>query len=358
VTAVSHYIFGNYSGDADFTQSVTPTLVLNRGLSGTLYVDLDDSGTLDAGDPGLAGRQLFLDLKKDGKFDPGDPLTVTDASGNFSFAGFAPGTASVIEVPNQGDSNHYSVKQEKLDANGNVDIGVMVISPIAPIMSIPTSVAPGSVSAEDSGSAYIRSLYETILGRAGSASEVAAWAGSLGAGMTRPQIAEAFVNSFEHRSDEVDTYYQEFLHRAADAGSIVWTDELMAGVSEANVVQGILDSPEYQSAHLTPYLFVSDLYIDVLGRQGSASEIAAWQSALASGMSRQALVASIVGSTEAVDQVVESDYAAYLHRQPDANDLSTWTSIIDAPGGSASDVTVDILASDEFYQDAQKGTQS
>ena len=118
------------------------------------------------------------------------------------------------------------------------------------------------------------------------------------------------------------TYYQEFLHRAARPG-LGRLGQRAAGRASPRRrwPRAILDSPEYQSAHQDPALFVHDLYLDVLGRQGESAGVAGWKAALASGVSRQAVVADFVESNEAIDQIVDSFYAAFLHRQPEPGQL-------------------------------------
>src|SRR5262249_43487707 len=69
-----------------------------NSISGFKFNDLNDTGVEDPGEPGLAGGSIFLDLDGNGVLDPGEPSTVTDANGNFTFTGLAPGTYLVREV--------------------------------------------------------------------------------------------------------------------------------------------------------------------------------------------------------------------------------------------------------------------
>ena len=172
------------------------------------------TASLDAGEPGLAGRVVFLDLNHDGTLDPGDPTATTDANGNFTLTGAATGAVAVVEATGQDSSDRYVVDQTATNADGTVSIGVVPISPVAPVPVVPNpfSASPST----DANTAYVQSLYKAVLGRTGADSEVAAWLVKLDGGMTRQQVAVGFVNSPEHRQDEVDAYYEEFLHRAPD----------------------------------------------------------------------------------------------------------------------------------------------
>ena len=171
--------------------------------------------------------------------------------------------------------------------------------------------------------------------------------------MTRHKVAVSFVNSLEDTAKtRSGVITRSSSIRRPDAKSVVWVNKLRSGVSEEKVAEDILDSPMYQSAHRDSNLFIHDLYIDVLGRQGGSAEVARWQRALSSGIGRQAIVASFVESAEAVDQVVDSFYTAYLHRQPDQATSKILVNMLESPHGSASEVASRILSGHEFQEDA------
>ncbi|MEM7807004.1 MAG: SdrD B-like domain-containing protein [Planctomycetota bacterium] len=72
-------------------------------ISGTRYHDLDQDGTRDSGEPGLAGRRVFIDLDADGIYDDGEVSVTTDVSGFYQFDGLALGIYRVVaEAPADG----------------------------------------------------------------------------------------------------------------------------------------------------------------------------------------------------------------------------------------------------------------
>jgi hypothetical protein len=182
---------------------------------------------------------------------------------------------------------------------------------------------------------------------------MAGWAAKMNAGMSASTVATSFLNSTEHRQDEVQNYYEQFLHRAPDSSSSSFCAALQSGVSEEQVAEEILDSAEYQSEHHNATLFIQDLYQDVLGRVASASDVSGWIANMSSGTTRNQVVAAFVQSTEAVDQVVDSFYTAYLHRQPETGGSNIFVTMLESPTGSATTAALGILTSAEFINDAE-----
>jgi hypothetical protein len=329
----------------------TESFAITLAVTGKVYLDQNANGVLDSGEPGLAGRVVFLDLNNDGTLDQGDPTATTDTNGDFTLDVLDTSSlgSPVVEATSQDSSDRYVVDQTST-SDGIVDIGVVPYSPIEPVPVVPNPfTANPDPNAND---AFVESLYRAVLGRAGAEAEADTWLVRMQSGMTRSEVAEGFINSPEDRQNEVNAYYEEFLHRVPDATAVSWVNDLEAGVSEQVVVEGILNSPEYQSEHQDPTEFVQDLYIDVLGRVGEGQGVTAWVSALDSGFTREQVVADFVQSNEAVDQLVDSYYTAFLHRQPEIGTSGSWFSLMESSDASAGEVAAGILSSLEFDQDA------
>ena len=343
------------------TQAVTATdsasgatgsatgIVVTAMIQGTIFLDTNASGTLDSTESGMAGRVVFLDLKGTGAFVAGDPLTTTNAQGHFSFPGYAAGSATVLENFSQDATDRLVASQTTTNADESLTIADVPLSPTYPL-----PVGFGPVAATSSGTAaasYVQSLYRDVLGRTGSDAEVAGWVANMAAGMTDAEVATMFVDSLEHRTDEVAAFYSEFLGRGVDVGASTWVDALMAGATEQEVAEAILGSAEFQADHAGTDATIQALYNDVLGREGSDAEVATFRSALSSGASMTQVIATFVGSDEANDRIVASLYTADLHR-PEDSGSSIWQSMLRA-NASASAVAIGILSSPEYEQDAQ-----
>ena len=333
--------------------SITGTLgeiTVQAKISGTVFLDKNVNGVQDADEPGLAGRVVYLDQSKAGRFVAGDPMVTTDADGRFAFDGVAAGSAVALQDGSQASSYRQSVSRTTTNADESLNIGLVPVSSIAQVPVQPDPFlghAAGSPSSQ-----YVQSLYRSVLGRTPSPDEVDGWLIKMSDGMTTSQVTQGFVNSLEHRTEQVASYYQSFLHRAPDPTSMTWVNLLTAGVSEQRIIGAFLASPEYQDAHRDSTLFVRDLYIDVLGREAEEWEVASWQSELDSGRSRDSVEAIFVGSAEASDQIVESFYRATLRRSREVGTSNIWTNYL-SQGVSAADVIIGILGSQEFMTKAK-----
>src|SRR5262249_6801402 len=69
-------------------------------ISGTVFTDLHQDGTLDPGDTGLGLWAVYLDANNNGQLDDGEVTTFTAADGSYSFLNLSPPTYTVrLVVP-------------------------------------------------------------------------------------------------------------------------------------------------------------------------------------------------------------------------------------------------------------------
>lgn len=71
-------------------------------LNGTKWEDTDGDEIRDSGEPPLEGVSIYLDLDDDGQLDAGEPTATTDSDGSYSFEGLVPGLWIVREVVPRG----------------------------------------------------------------------------------------------------------------------------------------------------------------------------------------------------------------------------------------------------------------
>jgi hypothetical protein len=220
--------------------------------------------------------------------------------------------------------------------------------------------SPATVTIESHAHSFIRRLYETILDREPGEAEVQGWLQALAAGFTRAEVVAGFLDSPEHFTLEVQAAYHDFLGRAADTGALAyWLPQLEHGASQRELFSVVLSSDEYfRHVGGTNDAYVKGLFHDVLGRSASAADLAAWDAALGSFLSRQQAADAFLGTEEfdrlLVDdphdlfQPVEGFYQHYLDRDADASGAAHFTAELQA-GVPYDAVRAAILTSDEFY---------
>ncbi|HWB13911.1 MAG TPA: SdrD B-like domain-containing protein [Pirellulales bacterium] len=64
-------------------------------ITGTLFVDLNQNGQLDSGEPVLGGQTVFLNIDGTGVPDASNPSTTSDSNGKYAFGTEPPGSYSV-----------------------------------------------------------------------------------------------------------------------------------------------------------------------------------------------------------------------------------------------------------------------
>ena len=73
--------------------------VSNRGqISGAKFNDINSNGKFDSGEFGLQDITLYLDLNQNGFLDEGEPPTITDVNGEYSFQDLPPDTYIIRET--------------------------------------------------------------------------------------------------------------------------------------------------------------------------------------------------------------------------------------------------------------------
>jgi len=75
----------------------------------------------------------------------------------------------------------------------------------------------------------------------------------------------------------VNSWYQRYLHRPADAGAAGWVQSLRTGHSPEEILSSILSSQEYyQDAGGSRAAYIQRLFTDLVGRPPAGPEITYW----------------------------------------------------------------------------------
>jgi peptidoglycan hydrolase-like amidase len=201
---------------------------------------------------------------------------------------------------------------------------------------------------------FVDALYLDFLGRPADPAGRDGWAGALATGsLSRQGVAMGLASTDEWLGHVVDGLYAQFLRRGPDpSGRAYWIAALRQGVPVANIAAGLLASDEYYSrfGSSTDDGWVASVYVDVLGRQASASERDGWVRAVRSAGRANTAVA-LYQSAESRSARVQNLYLALLGRPADPTGLSGWTDFLLHSGDIV--LASYLASSDEYYARAQ-----
>lgn len=255
----------------------------------------------------LPGRVVYLDLNDDDTLDAGDPSTVTAADGSYSLP--APGADSyfirIVTLPGEGPVTRFGgIFVGTVDAGHPNDVETLdivrgiAIQPIAPV------AAPFGGTNPDVATAEVVGLYRLLFDRAPDAPGGAAAVAYLKAGGSLQTLTYFLMQSDEYQTDVIRSYFEGFFGR-------VPIDEELTGwlrlireqkLTDEQVAFDFLSSDSFSTFHEDNASFITALYADVLGRVAVASDIAAWDAVLDTGVSRATMVSDLMHSTYAAQR--------------------------------------------------------
>jgi hypothetical protein len=97
-------------------------------------------------------------------------------------------------------------------------------------------------------SGFVTAIYQDLLGRSPSPSDLTTWVGFLGT-HTRGEMAQILLTSAEYQTDIIQAWYHRFLSRAASPGEVTAARGALngAGGTDEQVIAVVLGSVEYFS---------------------------------------------------------------------------------------------------------------
>lgn len=338
------------------TQSVTVTashttsgLLFGErpSITGTVYSDLNLSGTLNSSDPGIGGVTVYLDQNGTGS-PTGNPIQITAANGTFAFEGLAPGSYTVREVtPLSAKATSTSSPVTVVAGQiTKIDFGNYLNTPLAPLPALTGNSTPST----DANTSFINGVYFRLLGHDPDATGLSYWQQKLAAGASHQSVVQGVWNSAEHLGQIVDQFYQEFLGRSSDpAGKGFWVNLFSFGATDKLEIEGFLTSKEYTNLHASNAAFVDSLYQNIDARGADSQGAGFWQNALSTGQTRLQVAAAFVNGQEATTRLLDAFYADFLHRQPDSSSQQTFVGPLEQQTMTIPGVAAAILGSDEYF---------
>lgn len=196
---------------------------------------------------------------------------------------------------------------------------------------------------------WLDNLYQALLGRDFAPSEFNYYFNAQANGASRDAIVQGFLNSPERRAGIVDDWYDRYLGRSLDAGGRAYWLGVWAQTGAESVEAGILGSGEFLTrVGGTNQAWVDAMYMQVLGRTGSAGERQFWVDKLAT-TTRPILAQAFVSSDEHRLLNTAGWYRNYLGRSPETGGAQFWLGKLKS-GVKPESVQSSILVSMEFQK--------
>ncbi len=174
---------------------------------------------------------------------------------------------------------------------------------------------------------FLHNVYHDLLNRAPDLLGQTTFHAALKGGMDTGALGSAFLASGEYRHDLITGFFNSFLHRAPDTGDYA----AFADLAQWPLMEAILTSGEYRTAHPGADAYVQSLYHDVLGRPSDPSSLAFWISYYNSHSDVSGIADSLITSMEYRTDLVTGFYHHLLHRAPDAPGLAFFVNDFGTP---------------------------
>ncbi|CAN5301351.1 hypothetical protein BH10PLA2_BH10PLA2_31530 [soil metagenome] len=327
-------------------------------VQGTVYADLNGTGTADADEPGLGNRVVFADLNGNGLPNVGEPATTTAADGTYTL-NLQPSAANyslrlqtqVGEIPAEPVGGLYTLSVTAGSTFPNRSFGINALA-AGHVMGqvFRDSNASGSANAGEgplSGRAVFADLNGNGVLDSGEPSTATLADGTYNLTL-QPQVSPYSIRFAGGGGDLVSFPAAASYSITVIAGATTATRDF--GVVLTSVAVPLLLPPS------TPFVpqgdatadYVEALYRSILHRNGGPAEYAAWVNLLnANPAARPIAVQAFWNSAEHRGLQVDTFYAQILQRSPDASGRAFWVGVLEQ-GASEEAIAILFLESPEF----------
>lgn len=306
-------------------------------IDGTVFSDTNGNGQLDAGEPPLTGRRVFVDVDGSGTLDSNNPSTTTDANGNFSFTGIAPGRYTVREVVPSGGTLTTPVQTVSVAADQTAS-GVL-------FGERPSIV--GTVFIDANGNGHFDGGELPAVGR----TVFVDIDGSGAPDNNNPSTTTDANGNFSFTSLAPGTYT---VRDQVPSGISLTTPAPTVAVTVGQTVSGV-DLGETAPPLTANQKFVAQVFRDLLGRAAEPQALQYWANQIEGGQSRTATTLAIEMSQEYRNDLVQSLYEQYLHRPADPAGQAAGGAVL-LSGGTPEQLSLALVSSNEYFQNRASGS--
>jgi hypothetical protein len=164
-------------------------------------------------------------------------------------------------------------------------------------------------------------------------------------------VANFLTHSFEYYANFVTAAYQRYLGRSPAPSEVAgWVGVMQSGLSDEHLEAGFIGSPEYINNHGGPGAgWVTGMYVDLLGRQPTPTEVANWVRVLQNGMPAAAVAYVFAAGPEREAERITADYQKYLNRTPEAGIVAAWVNAFES-GMNNESVIAGFVGGQEYFQ--------
>jgi hypothetical protein len=204
---------------------------------------------------------------------------------------------------------------------------------------------------------WVNAVFQDELGHAADAVAQQYWVTQLqNSGFDFFNTALAILQTPEGVGQVVRQLYVNMLGHPVDpaAGLNPWFVALENGATDQQVIAGIVSSPEYfvrpRSLWNVPALqaWVTQMYLDTLGRSVDPTGMGTWVGALEGGASRLDIMELVVRSLEFRVHAVNTAYQQTLHRAADPTGMNAALQLLGG-SGTLEQVKASLMGSAEYY---------
>jgi len=199
----------------------------------------------------------------------------------------------------------------------------------------------------------VAEVYRQVLGREGSAGEIAYWAGRVEDPfwLRSHEVPLAIISSPESARRRVAASYEQLLGRQASGTDLAyWADRLVGGMPFQTFEAHVMGSAEFARRHgPAADLVAGAVYQHVVGRGPSSAEVVAWTDSLEAGADVTGLAAWLRRTNEGRIEFLGSHMQEVLGREPHDFDRLVWYGRLNE-GATLDELWADLFTHGEFLE--------
>lgn len=182
------------------------------------------------------------------------------------------------------------------------------------------------------GPGWVTGIYNDLLSRFPSSSELAGWVAKLKPGVSPVAIAYGFAHGTEREANRVRQNFQTYLGRAPATSEVAsWVDQFMnRGMTTEVMAANFVASPEFfnnpAKGASTNAVWIVAAHQALLGRAASSAEMTTVAVSLLPPTNLGTIASQLTHADESYRNFIIAAYTRYLGRSPDTAGLNSWLS--------------------------------